>query len=155
MSLSQPAINGHGSNGYRTESPLLVEYSEAVERQTADDAELTSEHYTGVSHDAITNDWVCWVSGRIIGWAPRPGEAARRVRECIEAQAAHPQPTTVSTLRDDNPCSIEFQRSAKGEAYWSLKSYHAPGSEHDALTLLQELDAELTRRYRPELLPAD
>src|SRR5438132_10502669 len=115
------------TNGHSTESPLLVEYSEAVERQTADDAELTAEHYTGVAHDAITNDWVCWLNGRIVGWAPHPGEAASRVRESIETQATHPEPTAVGTgtLREQLPCSIEFQRSSKGEAYWTLKGYHA------------------------------
>ena len=130
-----------------------IEYSEAVESQTADDAELEAAHYSGVSFDTVTGDWCCRSHGRIIGWAKTPGEAACRVQACEEAQAAHPQPATVGTLRDDNPCSIEFQRSAKGEAYWSLKSYHAPGQEHRVMALLQELDSELTRRYRPELLP--
>jgi len=149
-SLTEPTTNGHHAtdNGIPT-----IEYSEAALRQTRVDAELAAVHFTGVTQDGVTGDWICWANGRIIGWAKTPGDAAQRVTACQAAYEAHPQPTvSVSSTRDELPCSVEFQRSSKGEAYWTLKSYCAPGAEQAAAERLQDLDAALATKYRPELL---
>ena len=151
-SLTEPTTNGH----HATDNAIpTVEYSEAVERQTTVDAELAAVHFTGVTQDGVTGDWICWASGRIIGWAKTPGDAGQRVTNCQAAHEAHPQPTaTVSTARDENPCSVELQCAKDGVRYWTAKSYHPFGDEDAAIARLAHVDAELARKYRPELAPA-
>lgn len=133
---------------------LRVEYDEAVEQQKATDQQLESANFTGASFDSVTGDWCIWLDGVIVGWARTQAEAARRATSCHLAQLAHVQPVTLTTARDELPCSVEFQRAKDGTVYWTLKGYHAPGDEDTALTRLQALDDQLLRLYRPELTPA-
>jgi hypothetical protein len=153
MSLPQTASNGNGL-GDQAPIPALMEYEQAVRTQVAVDAVLRHAGYTGICRDDVSGDWAIWQDGRVIGWDASPGSAVRRLTECATAQALHPQTATACSARDELPCSIELQLSAKGEHYWTIKGYHAPGDENGALARLQDLDADLARHYRPELAPA-
>jgi len=134
------------------QTPILIEYTAAVEQQKALDAALAAARFTGTTQDQVTGDYIVWAAGAIVGWAKTPDEAAHHAQACIAAQAAHT--TTLSTARDELPCSVELQRAKDGTVYWTLKGYHAPGDEDAALARLQALDATLAREYRPELVPA-
>jgi hypothetical protein len=44
--------------------------------------------YTGASFDLVSNDWIVWVGGDIVGWVPTEREAQRRAFACQAAQVA-------------------------------------------------------------------
>jgi len=147
-SLTQLTTDGHST----PTNFALVEYTEAVEQQKALDAALAAARFTGTTQDLVTGEYIVWAAGAIVGWAKTPDEAAHHAQAHVAAQAG--RTTTLSTARDEFPCSIELQRAKDGTVYWTLKGYHAPGDEDAALARLQALDATLAREYRPELVPA-
>lgn len=38
--------------------------------QLAIDRCNTDTRYTGIEWDGTTEDWICWLDGRVMGWAP-------------------------------------------------------------------------------------
>lgn len=61
-----------------------------------------------------------------------------------EFVASRTDPTSV---RDENPCSIELKMSAKGERYWDIKVYHRPGEYAAAIEQLRAADARMAELY--------
>lgn len=43
--------------------------------------------------------------------------------------------------------SVELKMTAKGERYYDIKLYFAPGREAEAMDRLTKLDAELSQRF--------
>lgn len=65
------------------------------------------------------------------------------------AETSDSQHVQTGTTRDMNPCSIEFNRNAKGEPSWSIKEYYAPGVS--AIDRIMLTDASLRELYRPDI----
>ena len=147
------------ANGYSPTDALKIVYDAATEAQRAIDAEYEAVRFDGVSYDHVMHRWLGWRRGQIVITGTTPAEVAQALQPCagldllslIEGAAF--QPVTLSTTRDELPCSIEFQRAKDGTVYWTLKQYHAPGDENAALARLQSIDATLAREYRLELAP--
>jgi hypothetical protein len=146
------------ANGYVPTDALRIVYDAATEAQRAIDAEYQAVRFDDVSYDHVMNRWLGWRAGQIVIIGNTPAEAAHALQPCTgldpsSLSRAGCQPVTLSTTRDELPCSIEFHRAKDGTVYWTLKQYHAPGDENAALARLQSLDATLAREYRLDLAP--
>jgi hypothetical protein len=150
LSLTQPTTDAYPSDN---QTPL-VEYGQAAEQQIAIDAALGSARFSGSAQDQVSGDWLVWADGAIVGWCKTQDEAERWATAYHAARLSGARTLVLGGSRDELPCSIEFQRAKDGTPYWCLKGYYAPGDEDAAMARLRALDAQLTRDYRPELLPA-
>jgi hypothetical protein len=61
-------------------------YGEQLLAQHEVDKRLMGDRYTGTTHDIVTNDWIVWVLGQVVGWDRTPNGAQQRAENCLRAK---------------------------------------------------------------------